>query len=49
MDTGSIEADILRCKRQLKEVRNPDTATGLRAKLVLLEHQLETLKAITRQ
>ena len=41
-----IEADIDRCKRQLLEVRNPATATLLKAKLAILEHRLETLKAI---
>jgi hypothetical protein len=49
MDTAAIEADILRCKRQLEEVRNPETATRLRARLALLEHQRDTLGALARQ
>jgi len=43
-----IEADIARCRRQLLEVRNPATATQLKARLTILEHQLETLKAVLR-
>ena len=44
---GHIEADLLRVRRQLREVQNPDMATMLRAKLAMLEHRLETVKAIS--
>jgi hypothetical protein len=44
-----IEADIDRCRRQLLEVRNPESATRLRAKLAILEHQFETLKTVARR
>jgi hypothetical protein len=44
----TLEADIDRCKRQLLEVRNPASTTRLLARLALLEHRLETLKAVDR-
>jgi hypothetical protein len=43
-----LEADIDRCKRQLLEVRNPASTTRLLARLAMLEHRLETLKAVDR-
>lgn len=42
-----IEADIDRCKRQLLEVRNPATANLPKARLAILQHQLETLRSNT--
>ncbi|HTU09807.1 MAG TPA: hypothetical protein VMG08_02820 [Allosphingosinicella sp.] len=49
MDVAAqIEADLRRVKRQLGEVHNPAMATQLRARAVILEHKLETLRAVAR-
>jgi hypothetical protein len=43
-----VEADILRIRRQLGEVRNPEPALVLRSKLMMLQYQLDSLKAVSR-